>query len=93
MSKFEVIVREVRVLKYKIEAPSEQIVVDRVITDYVENPLPYQTTRLSREIYTAAIEEVNPVENTSYHRTPCFPTAPSEKIQSNPNKGRVRKKS
>lgn len=58
MAKFEIIVRETRILKYKIDAPTEQIATDRVITDSSVLPLPYQTQRLSRELYTVVIPEV-----------------------------------
>lgn len=66
MAKFEIIVRETRVLKFKVEAPTQQIAVDRIITDYPLNPQPYQTQRINREIYAVDLGEEKPPEQKPY---------------------------
>ncbi len=75
--KYEIIVRETRVLKYTIEAPSEQIAVDRIITDFYGNPEPHQTTRLSREIYAVHLPSQLAGNQTS-SGVPWMPTAAAE---------------
>lgn len=75
MPKYEIIVRETRVLKYKIEAPTQQIGIDRIITDSYLNPLPYQTQRLSREIYAVDLPEPAPVAaNNTPSGVPWMPS-------------------
>lgn len=94
MPKFEIIVRETRVLKYKIEAPTQQIGIDRIITDSYINPMPYQTQRLSREIYAVDLPEVAsnppPVAESRDDGLTTHPTEPKTPTPAKKKRGRKR---
>jgi hypothetical protein len=90
MAKFEIIVRETRVLKYKVDAPTQQIAVDRIITDYPLNPQPYQTQRISRELYAVDLEVKETITTPAPNLQP-YPRAEVEPEKTEPPQKRKKK--